>query len=78
MQTTSDVSLTSPPIPSARWGLPPGLIAALIRGVQAAVGVLGRPLRRVRRRAAWRDDLPWDVGMDHLAEQAYRSWILRP
>jgi hypothetical protein len=31
-----------------------------------------------RKRRAWRDDLPWDVGMDHLAEQALPSWIQRP
>lgn len=34
-------------------------------------------LRTPRRRRSLRQDLPWDVGLDHLAEQAHPTWVPR-
>jgi hypothetical protein len=78
MHTSSDLALSSPSVPDARRTRLAAVIAALVYGAQEAADVVHRALRGRRRQHAWRDDLPWNVGLDHLAEQAYRPWILRP
>jgi hypothetical protein len=33
--------------------------------------------RGYRKTRAWQDDLPWDVGPDHLAETGYPPFVPR-
>lgn len=75
MRTSPHISIPSASIPTA---LRP--MSAFARLVGAIIGFAAvRRFRLSRRRpSSWAKDLPWDSGMDRLAEQAYRPWILRP
>jgi hypothetical protein len=78
MRTSADLLLASPSIPvTHRRTLKRLMIAVLDFALDAAEDV--RQTIRIRRKhRAWRQDLPWNVGMDHLAEQALHPWIQRP
>lgn len=78
MRTSANPSLPSPAIPAARWSTLAALVATAISSGGAAIDAFRLAIRARRKRDAWQQDLPWDVGMDRLAEQAYRPWILRP
>jgi hypothetical protein len=79
MHTSSELALPSRPVPAARRTGSSAVIRALVRAVQmAGAAVTYRVLAGSRRRRAWREDLPSNVGMDQLAKQAYHPWILRP
>jgi hypothetical protein len=71
MRTSADLLLASPSIPAThRRTLKRLMIAVLDLALDAAKDV--RQAVRIRRKPlTWREDLPWDVGLDHLAEQAF-------
>jgi hypothetical protein len=52
------------------------MTAVLNFAFDAAEGVR-QVVRSRRKRRAWREDLPWNVGLDHLAEQAYPPFVPR-
>lgn len=82
MHTSANLSVSSPsvPVPSipANRGF---ILRAAIAAILTHVAQAGAAVRRAavgrRRRSSWSKDLPWDVGMDRLAEQAFPSWIPR-
>jgi len=82
MRTSANLSISSPSISAPSIPAPghvsflTAIAAALLRVIQ--VGETVRRVVRGRRKShAWRQDLPWDVGMDRLAEQAFPTWIPR-
>jgi hypothetical protein len=78
VRASADLSLSSPTIPAAqRSALEKLIVAVLDRAIDTAEGIRQALLNR-RKHRAWRQDIPWDVGMDRLAEQALPSWIQRP
>jgi hypothetical protein len=78
MRTSADLSLSSPTITAAqRSSLERAIVAVLDHAIDAAESVQQAILSR-RKRRAWRQDLPWNVGMDHLAETGCPPWIHRP
>jgi hypothetical protein len=78
MRTSASPSLTSSAIPATRWSTFTALVSTAIRHGFDAIAAVRLAVRGRRKRGDWQQDLPWDVGMDRLAEQAYRPWILRP
>jgi hypothetical protein len=78
MRTSTNPLLSSAPIPAARWNTLTALVATAVGHARQAFAGVRLAVRGRRKRASWQQDLPWNVGMDHLAEQAYRPWILRP
>jgi hypothetical protein len=76
VRTSLPISIASASIATPRE--PASALARLMDGIVdfAAAVLRGRSARR--RPSSWAGDLPWDCGMDRLAEQAYRPWILRP
>lgn len=75
MSTSSDLPLPTAAVPAERWAAWAGAIALLVHRTYDAIASL-RGSRRLR--GVWSDELPRNSGMDCLAEQAYRLWILRP
>jgi hypothetical protein len=78
MSASADLSLSTPTLPAAqRSALEKLIVAVLDHAIDADEGVRHALLNR-RKRRAWRQDLPWNVGMDHLAETGCPPWIHRP
>jgi hypothetical protein len=78
MSTTANLSLSSPTVPASQLSaLERAIIALLDHAIDATEGVQQAIVNR-RKRRAWRQDLPWNVGMDHLAETGCPPWIHRP
>ena len=75
MHASSNPSIAAGPLPATRWAAWVAAIAALIRRGLGAPSGVPRSERPGNGRA---EELPWNSGMDRLAEQAYRPWILRP
>jgi hypothetical protein len=77
MHTSAGLWLASPSIPAAHRSTRVRLMTAVLNlAFDASQAV--RQVRRSRpRRRAWREDLPWNVGLDHLAEQAYPPFVPR-
>lgn len=74
MRTSVDLLLVTVPVP--RRGFLRKLAATVLAWVENAAEAAVRTFRGSRRRP-WRQDLPWNVGMDHLADQANPAWIPR-
>jgi hypothetical protein len=76
MRTSLHISISSPSSPTDLG--PASALARLMDGLVAFAAAVRRARFSRRRPSSWATDLPWDCGMDRLAEQAYRTWILRP
>jgi hypothetical protein len=78
MSASADLSLSTPTLPAAQHSTLEKLIVAVLdRTIDSAEGIRQVFANR-RKRRAWRQDLPWNVGMDHLAETGCPPWIHRP
>jgi len=77
MRTFAQLSLSSSTIPAAQRSTLERAIAALLDHAIESVEGIRQSLLNRRRRRAWRQDLPWDVGMDHLAETGHPPWVPR-
>ncbi len=75
--SVSSPSVSAPSIPVPGHGNSLAAIAAAVVRVLHAGEVVRQAVGRRRKRSSWSDDLPWDVGMDRLAEQAFPTWIPR-
>ena len=77
MGTSADLWLSTPTLPATqRSALEKLIVAVLDRAIDTAEGIRQALLSR-RKRRAWRQDLPWDVGMDRLAETGHPPWVPR-
>jgi hypothetical protein len=77
MRTSTGLSLVPGAVPVPRHGMVHRWLAATLRRTQDALDSTLGALRSPRRRRPTRQDLPWDVGLDYLAEQANPTWIPR-
>jgi len=78
MRISAQLSMASPAVPARRRGVLGTAIITAFELARAALDgvrqvVAGRQPSRARHQ-----DLPWDVGLDRLAEQAFPPWIYRP
>jgi len=78
MRASANPSLSSPPIPAPRWRPLTARVTTSVTLARVMIARIRLAIHGRRKRGVWQQDLPWDVGMDHLAETAYRPWILRP
>jgi phage terminase large subunit-like protein len=77
MNTSADLSLAAPSVPVPGRAALCRLLAAGIARIQGSAGMVRHAMRHRPARRAWRQDLPWDVGLDRLAEQANPTWVPR-
>ena len=77
MRTSTGLSLVPAPVPLPHPGPLHGLMLAARARLRSVVASVVQPVGDRRKQRAWRQDLPWDVGLDHLAEQASPPWIPR-
>jgi len=81
---SADLWLAAPPIPAAHRSPLKKLMTAVLNLVFDASQAATRLVRRRRRSRAWRQDLPSNIGLDHLAETGFPpfvprgSWSFRP
>lgn len=75
MHTSTDLPLPTAAVPAERWAWWAGATASLVRRTHDSIARLRGSKRST---GVWSDELPWNSGMDRLAEQAYRPWIFRP
>lgn len=76
MPPSANLSLLSTAVPAPmRGSLRQHAAAAWTRAATAFDAIV--PARHSRRRRALSQGLPWDVGLDRLAEQANPPWIPR-
>ena len=77
MRTSADLWLASPPIPAAHRPPLKQLMTAVLNLVFDASQAVTQLLHRRRRSRAWREDLPSNVGLDHLAETGFPPFVPR-
>ena len=77
MRTSTGLSLIPAPMSFPHHGPLHGLALAARAHLRSMVASIDRTAASRRKRRAWRQNLPWDVGLDHLAEQASPPWIPR-
>lgn len=77
MRSSTSLTLFPAPIRLPRHGLLYRTLAAGLAYVLDAAESRLLALQAPRNRRSQRQDLPWDVGLDHLAEQAHPTWVPR-
>ena len=77
MRNSAQLSLASPAVSARRRGVLGTAIITAFVAARAAFDGVRRVAAGRRPSRARRQDLPWDVGLDRLAEQAFPPWIYR-
>jgi hypothetical protein len=77
MRTPAHLWLASPSIPTARRLPLRKLITTVLNLALDASEAVRQVVRRPGKSPAWREDLPWNVGLDHLAETGYPPFVPR-
>ncbi|MBM3122673.1 MAG: hypothetical protein FJZ97_10905 [Chloroflexi bacterium] len=75
MRSSTSLTLFPAPVRLPRHGVVYRTLAAALAYVLDAAEARLLAFRAPRRRRSQRQDLPWDVGLDRLAEQAHPTWI---
>jgi hypothetical protein len=74
---SADLWPASPPIPTAHRPPLKKLVTTVLNLAFDASQTLRQVVRRHRRSRVWREDLPWNVGLDHLAETGCLPFVPR-
>jgi hypothetical protein len=77
VRTSADLWLASPAIPAAHRPPLKQLKTAVLNLAFDASQAVTQIVHRRRKSRAWREDLPSNVGLDHLAETGYPPFVPR-